>query len=385
MSERISADELVRLVQRVFEPRGDDHRLAILVDLPDKAVPDHAGWRIRREMAAEWAGILKAHASDVGLDTVDLVLYRNVRANNADLPATAVIHRGGSMPATADDAQGEVSAFDAVFRTHQILVAPTEFSATAPLKVAARTHQLRAATMPGFSQEMIPALRLDYGRIAARVSILKKLLDAAERADFSFEAVGRPVHLCLDLRHRTAHESTGLLRTPGMAGNLPSGEAYIVPYEGELPGDATLSAGEIPVQFGDEVVIYRVRGNVAVEVATHGPASAAEAVKLRSEPAYGNIAEVGCGVLADFGVRPIGEVLLDEKLGLHIAFGRSDHFGGQVGPRDFSSPDKVVHVDRVYIPSLQPLIRVSRVVLQIANGDEVLLMEDGRYAVPFGE
>ncbi|MBI2838598.1 MAG: hypothetical protein HYX75_09800 [Acidobacteria bacterium] len=385
MREKISAGELVRLVQRVFEPRGDDRRLAILVDLPDEAVPDHPAWRARREMAAEWAGMLTSHTSDVGIDSVNLVLYRNVRANNADLPASAVIHRGASLPVTADEVHGEAIELDHVFRTHQILIALTEFSATAPLKVAARTHMLRAATMPGFSQEMIPALRLDYARIAARVSILKKLLDAAERADFSFEADGRMLHLRLDLRHRTAHESTGLLRTRGMAGNLPSGEAYIVPYEGELAQDPTLSNGEIPVQFGDEVVIYTVRENVAVGVTTEGPASAAEALKLRSEPAYGNLAEFGCGVLADFGVTPIGEVLLDEKLGLHIAFGRSDHFGGQVGPRNFSSPDKVVHIDRVYIPTLQPRIRVSRVVLRMANGEDVLLMEDGRYAVAFEE
>jgi phosphoribosylaminoimidazole-succinocarboxamide synthase len=33
-----------------------------------------------------------------------------------------------------------------------------------------------------------------------------------------------------------------------------------------------------------------------------------------------------------------------EKLGLHIAFGRSDHFGGQVGAAKFSKPEEVVHV-----------------------------------------
>ena len=40
-----------------------------------------------------------------------------------------------------------------------------------------------------------------------------------------------------------------------------------------------------------------------------------------------------------FSVTPIGVVLLDEKLGLHLAFGRSEHFGGQVGPA------QVGHVD----------------------------------------
>jgi len=63
-------------------------------------------------------------------------------------------------------------------------------------------------------------------------------------------------------------------------------------------------------------------------------------------------------VLAGAGV----EVLLDEKLGLHVAFGRSDHFGGRVGPTDFSSPAEVIHLDRIYIPATQPRIAVYSVV-----------------------
>jgi hypothetical protein len=41
-------------------------------------------------------------------------------------------------------------------------MAPTQYSATAPLKNAARKFNLRAATMPGFSPAMIPTLKIDY-------------------------------------------------------------------------------------------------------------------------------------------------------------------------------------------------------------------------------
>ena len=71
-------------------------------------------------------------------------------------------------------------------RTDEILIAPTEFSATAPLKVAARSLPIRAATMPGFRADMIPALRLDYGEVNRRVGILKALLDHATGADIVF-------------------------------------------------------------------------------------------------------------------------------------------------------------------------------------------------------
>ena len=138
------------------------------------------------------------------------------------------------------------------------------------------------------------------------------------------------------------------------------------------------------MQFGAEVVRYHVERNVARRVTGEGAACAREAAALAAEPAYGNIAELGLGVLADLGVRPVGAILLDEKLGLHVAFGRSDHFGGRVGAADFTRPEAVVHVDRVYLPGLQPRIVPRRVSLRMADGRDVTLMRDGRYADVFG-
>ena len=165
-----------------------------------------------------------------------------------------------------------------------------------------------------------------------------------------------------------------------MAGNLPSGETFIVPYEGEIEGDPSRSAGELPVQFDDEVVVYRIAGNKAVEVLTSGPASEKEAQRIVDEPAYANLSELGLGVLGDFGLEPTGSILLDEKLGLHVAFGRSDHFGGTVGPQHFSSPDAVVHIDRVYIPAVQPKVAVESVTLRMPEGDRAI-MKDGDWTV----
>jgi len=265
-----------------------------------------------------------------------------------------------------------------VLGSHQILLAPTEFSTTAPLKLQAKTYGYRAATMPGFAASMLPALRLDFGEIDRQVQALKRRLDRATGADVEF-AVGGAVHrLHLDLRYRTAHASGGLFPEPAMAGNLPSGEAYIVPYEGEK-GEPSRTAGLLPVQLGSEVVLYRIERNKAVAVESRGPKSAEEAEKIRTEPAYANIAEAGFGVLSAMGIRPIGEMLLDEKLGFHIAFGRSDHFGGAIGPKDFSSPDKVIHIDRIYIPETQPQVQVRSIDVLDADGSRERLMENGSY------
>ena len=382
MSERLSGTELVALVQRVFQPQPDETFLAILVDLPDSRVPDEPTWVERRAIAAEWAETLQAHRAELGLDT-HLVVYPNVHTNNGDLPERAWLHAGGPLPSSEALDPAASIPFADLYATHPILIAITKFSATAPLKLAAKKHPIRAATMPGFRADMIPALRLDYTEVNRRVNLLKDLLDRAEGADFRFATPAGPCDLHVDLRHRTGHASGGLLPKPGVAGNLPSGEAYIVPYEGELPEDPSRTEGVMPVQFGAEIVRYRLVANLAVEVISEGPKSREEAALLAKEPAYGNLAELGLGVLAAFGVKPIGEILLDEKLGLHLAFGRSDHFGGQVGPAQFSGPDAVIHIDRVYVPETQPDVKVLAVDLTLADGSTVPLMRDGEYAVGF--
>jgi len=379
----LTAEELSALVRRVFQPRDADRSLALIVDLPDHVVPDNERWRARRELATAWAEALASARPAHGLD-VRLYWYRNARSNNADLPERAWKHEG-SAPVSADELNDlQAEPLRQVLTAHELVLAPTEFSATAPLKMLARELGFRAATMPGFGPPMVPALRLDYTEINRRVRLLKALLDRAAFAELTFVVDGSDARsLRLDLRHRTAHASGGLFPEPGTAGNLPSGEAYIVPYEGERPGDPSASAGVLPVQLGDEVVEYRIEGNRAVEVLSTGPVSRREADHLTREPAYGNIAELGLGVLDDFGIEPIGEVLLDEKLGLHIAFGRSEHFGGQVGPKQFSRPEAVVHQDRVYVPAIQPRVVPARVDLHRADGLKLKLMRDGRYVIDF--
>jgi hypothetical protein len=383
MTEILTATELAALVARVFLPTPEDANLGIMIDLPDGRVADDAAWESRRKIAAEWVHLLEGRAATVGYHT-HLLLYPNVHTNNGDLPDRCWIHAGGPVPRTADDlAPATARPMAEIFDTHPMIMAVTLFSSTAPLKMAARKHPMRAATMPGFTAEMIPALRLDYSEVNRRVDLLKDLLDRATGADFVFRHPEGEDRLHLDLRHRTGHASGGLLPRRGVAGNLPSGEAYIVPYEGEREGDPSRSEGVLPVQFGAEIVRYRIVANKAVGVLTRGPESDREAALLAKEPAYSNLAELGLGVLAAFGVKPIGATLLDEKLGLHIAFGRSEHFGGQVGPDAFSSPDAVVHIDRVYVPEMQPDVLAVSVDLHFQGGTSLALMRDGDFGPVF--
>lgn len=380
--ETIKDNEMIQLIRSVFPPHPDDRRLGILVDIPRDPAHDSPDWEERRNLAVEWYRTLTRIRSSLHLEDIILIAYPDVGSNNADLPKFGTIMKE-ELPSSAEELgkTGEARSFHDIFHNTQIFLAPTQYSTTAPLKVAAPKFGFRAATMPGFSSRMIPTLRLDYEEVNRRVMLLKERLDRAQGADVTFQVdTGDILQMYFDLRFRTAHASTGRFPDKGTAGNLPSGEAYIVPYEGET-GELSRTEGVLPVQIEDDVVYFHVKQNVAEDVEGQDPAAQTEKEHLEREPAYGNMAELGFGVLADFGIQPVGKILLDEKLGFHIAFGRSEHFGGAVGPDDFSSPSEVIHLDRIYIPATQPRITVKSLVLLYEGGQGEIILEEGKYLI----
>lgn len=380
--EQLLEDELIKLIKSVFPSHPEDRKLAILVDIPRNKDDDNPGWQQRRLIAEGWFKTLENNYATMGLEEISLIAYPDVGSNNADLPGQA-FNITTNLPGSADllEQSGVGVGFAAVFSEYQLFLAPTEYSTTAPLKNAAKRYGFRAATMPGFSPHMIPALRIDYNEVARRVSLIKDKLDPALWAEVIFTVDnGDQYKMFFDLRFRYGHLSSGRFPDQGTAGNLPSGETYIVPYEGEK-GEKTKTEGILPVQIGDDIVRFQVKENRAVSVEGEGEAADIERDHLQREPAYGNMAELGFGVLADFGLAPINEILLDEKLGFHVAFGRSDHFGGNVGPGDFSSPQEVIHLDRIYIPATQSRITVTSIILGYENEQQEKILENGKYLV----
>jgi hypothetical protein len=375
----LTFDQLATLLHSVFALGERERMLTIMVDLPDARVPDTEAWRDRRQIAGEWYETLRRGIDRLPFQAVELCRYPNVGSNNNDLPDTVVVADG--MGQNAGLPEGRVVPLSSVLGASSVVLALTQMSATAPLKVLARDHGFRGATMPGFLREMIPVLALDYEQVNARVMEFKRRMDRATGIAVVLDVAETEYRSFFDLRFRSGHASGGLMREPGMVGNLPSGEAYIVPYEGERSSEPSRTAGELPVQFDDEIVVYRIEGNRVVEVLSSGRWSDDERQRLIDEPAYGNMAEVGIGVLGEWGVQAVGSTLLDEKLGLHIAFGRSDHFGGATSPASFRSPERVVHIDRVYVESTQPMVSVREVSFLYEDESRETIIERGSYVV----
>jgi leucyl aminopeptidase (aminopeptidase T) len=341
-----------KLFQDVFAPRDDDVVLFI-VDQPHGAIPDDPDWQDRRLMAEEWRTVFTAMPVQ---EVLPVAYYPATGANNGELPDALIKHVGKAT----------------------IVIAMTRYSATAPLSRLTRQHpRLRVASMPGVLRRMeSTALAADYPEVARRTHLLAERLTAAQRADVEF-TTGH--HMRFDLRYRTGHADDGLCH-PGKTFpliNLPSGEAFIVPYEGERPGVETLTAGFIPMHRNGETFLLLVEHNQIMEISGDGPEAAAFRAYLDVDPARRNIAELGLGCNDQAVV--MGAIIEDEKAGMHWAFGRSEHLGGVVGPDSFRALENVVHQDIVYAPASQIGIRTLTLVMEDGRTEEVI--RENRYLV----
>ncbi len=352
------AFELKKFFQDIFNP-GEGEVVTVMHDVPHGEVRDNERWRERRAMARDWHARLVELAPEWGLEVTPIVTYRATGSNNADLPDDCWV---GEEPARIAD----------VLSRATIVLAMTEFSATAPLYGVARaSDRLRVGSMPGVARFMEESgLSADYRAIAAKCRVLVDIFDRAVAADVEFSTG----HLChFDLPGK-ADPDDGILHpekagTEACLSNLPAGEVYTVPNE--RPDSET--AGELPVPLGGETAVFVVEHNRIVDIQGEGADVAALRDKMTRDPAWGNIAEFAIGL--NDKARVTGIVLEDEKAGFHWAYGRSDHLGGTVGVDAFTSPANVVHQDVVYAAGSPVVCRKLEMIFP--DGSRQELIRDG--------
>lgn len=350
---------LPKLIRDVFNPQHGEKAL-FLVDLPNRSGDDSPDWRDRRAMASDW----RTAFLEYGVDCPPILFYPATGANNSELPVE------GRMEDHKVSLSAELARVD-------IALAFTRYSATAPLSTfAQKTGTLRVASLPGVLRRMEQtALAADYSEVARKADSLAERLRRAEAARVVF-STGHTMFF--DLRFRTAHADNGRCRreqTPHLI-NLPSGEAYIVPYEGER-GEPSRTAGEIPVMLHGETVLLTVENNRIVQLNGQGPETDRLRGLFAADPARRNVAELGLGC-NDCAVVS-GVVLEDEKAGMHWAYGRSEHLGGTVGPSAFLDPSMVLHNDVVYAKDSP--IGLRSLVLRYADQSEECIMENSAYTL----
>lgn len=187
---------------------------------------------------------------------------------------------------------------------------------------------VRVGTLPGVTEEiMIRCMNADYNRIAARTNKLCALMETASTIRVTARA---GTDILLPMRGRKAHASTGLFREKGQWGNLPTGEAYLAPNEGQSRGVVVVDGSMASIGVVTVPIRIVVESGYATEVT--GGVEAKRLIELL-EP-HGkdgrNVAEFGIGT-NDKAILS-GRIIEDEKVmgTIHIAFGDNKSMGGTV-------------------------------------------------------
>jgi leucyl aminopeptidase (aminopeptidase T) len=210
-----------------------------------------------------------------------------------------------------------------------VVLCPTTKSLThTDSRRAASESGARVATLPGVTEEiMVRCMNADYNLIAQRTF---RCCDELEKTSVVRVEAPGGTKITLPCKGRKAHASSGLFREKGLWGNLPTGEAYLAPLEGQSQGVVVVDGSMAGVGMIREPIKILVKDGYATEIT--GGQEAERLIKLL-EP-HGQdartVAEFGIGT--NHKAKLTGLIIEDEKVmgTIHIAFGDNKSMGGSV-------------------------------------------------------
>ncbi|MGG0657783.1 aminopeptidase [Rummeliibacillus pycnus] len=181
-------------------------------------------------------------------------------------------------------------------------------------------------TMPGITEDMFinGAMRADYSRVE------KETLEQADKlttfANVKIQT-GEMYELSIPIGTRKGIPSSGVFREKAASGNLPSGEAFIAPLEGEANGEILITGSIAGIGLVNEPVLITIENGRLIN------ATGEQGKHLLEILGEGNgrmLAELGIGT--NYEARIIGRILEDEKAynTIHVAFGSNHTFGGTI-------------------------------------------------------
>jgi len=296
------------MFESVFAPKPGE-KVLFIIDMAHGSLDDSDAWAALREMAQDWYKAFKKMGAEMGF-SVDILKYEATGRHNAPIPKEVV---------------------DAARRSN-LVIAMTEYSASSSLKPvcdAAKTIT-RCASMPTVERRMEEtAFRANYDQVRAYATAIERMLNDAVGAEIAFSTRD---NLYIDLRYRVAESDSGDCSKTGQFINFPSGEGAKAPYEA-TPEEAirfgeSRTEGVLPARYDTELVRYVVRQNRIVDVLGNAKKASEMRTFFAENDTRRNIAELGIGCNPNAIVT--GNILEDEKVGLHIAYGMSTHLGGKV-------------------------------------------------------
>lgn len=353
---------LTNLLTTCFGVPAIEHRVCILIDLPDLSLMQNFSFvndenlKVQNHAVSQFLEPLRGFSgSEFKVSNIEMFAFKTTFGSNLDPDDEASDDKGNILSLDRD-----------IYPNYDIILAITDFSLTAPLTAKAKVHGFRGATLHGLNDIILNSgLSVDYNQISQQAEVFRKVLTNSDSFNISFETLGTSYTLDIHCNKQEAQKSHGLCPEgkPDVA-NLPAGEVYFVPVgaDGSFPfrySDGTLA--EMVVVNGKIIEAKFLRGNIE-KVNSRNQ-------QLSDDPATGIIGELGFGTqLLPFS----GKDIQDEKIfgTCHVATGRSDHLGGNLTPDLFNSKMNASHDDILYAPPKTPEITVTSVKMH-KNGDSI--------------
>jgi len=278
----------------------------------------------------------------------------------AELDAAGLLAKLLSKTATIDD----ITLARKIVQSHKdaaadIIIAMSNNSTShTRYRALANDTGTRFASLPHFDPEMFhTSMTVNWNELADRTA---RLVAAVNSAEWIRVTTPNGTDMMICKQGRQAEGDDGLLTAPGSFGNLPAGEAYLAPLEGNSYGTMVLEWG--PTRKLDEPLRLIVEKGVVVNIEGNDQHRQKLEAKFAENTNCRNIAELGIGT-NDKAKRPDNVLEAEKILGtIHIALGDNSGFGGKV-----SAP---FHEDYVfYRPTLTTIM---------ADGREQIVIDDGR-------
>lgn len=188
-------------------------------------------------------------------------------------------------------------------------------------------HKGRVCIMPGFTEEMLGAVMIDYQALDRRCRQLQKTL--ADKTVRITSELGTDVSF--SLRGRKFLIDNGDISRPRLHGNVPAGEIYTAPVEETMDGRLVIDGSVGSLGMVERPFMIRLEGGVIKDLQPIGGKDEvfekfAEICEFDA-PATKTVGEFGIGL--NPGAKIIGNMLLDEKVEgtVHFAFGDSYGLG----------------------------------------------------------
>jgi len=223
----------------------------------------------------------------------------------------------------------------------------------------------RYASMPLFDFAMIEGpMGTDWKALSKKTLAIAKMVNKAETVEV---ATPNGSGLTVSKKGRKALADTGILTKSGAFGNLPAGEVFFAPLEGNAQGVLVLEWA--PTRQLNKPVTLLIKDGIVQEVSGDDPYAAVLKAKLAERPDNRNIAELGIGTNS-MAKRPDNILESEKILGtIHVALGDNSSFGGKI-----STP---FHQDFVFFRPTVTLVG--------KDNSRICLLKNGRLCAPLSE